>query len=302
MVLGVVSCSKNDAPADEEQGMFENPSFRDTVSQLAGRAFGVQNNMQLTNYLSTLSDSASQEFSKEEFLRGMIRAVKTDTTSEAYLFGYMTGVQALQFMMQQNSTVPINVDEFIKSFSNEFMKDTVSQEDVARVAGEFQLMLNRIQEEQMRRRDIARQNDPVAIANKNAGEKAIADAKAANPKLQTSETGLVYEIINPGEGDKVTYNSQVTVNYTGKLVDGTVFDSTADRGVPATFNVQGVVKGFAEGLQLLGKGGKALLYIPGDLGYGIQGAPQGGIGPNSTLIFEVEVVDFNDPTIAHQIQ
>lgn len=298
MLLGVASCNSN--KNDEEgAGLFERKSFRDSVSQLAGKAYGMQNNMQLNYYLSSLPDSDRNSFNKEEFLRGMVRALKTDTTSESYITGYMQGTQMLQFMLQQNRTVPIDVDAFIVAFSNEFLKDSIGSDDMAKVAGEFQFMLNRIQEEQMRRRDIERQKDPVAVANKNAGLKAIADAKAANPNLKTSESGLVYEIIEPGEGDRVPYNAQVQVKYTGKFTDGKVFDSSNDE--PASFNVQNVVKGFGEGLQLLGKGGKALLYIPGDLAYGIDGQPRAGIGPNTTLVFEVEVVDFYDPSIGRVV-
>lgn len=296
MMLGIASCNNN-KNEEEGTGLFESNGFRDSVSQLAGKAYGMQNNMQLNYYLSNLPDSDRNSFNKEEFIRGMVRALKTDTTSESYITGYMQGTQMLQFILQQNRTVPIDVDAFIVAFSNEFLKDTIGADEMSKVAGEFQFMLNRIQEEQMRRRDIERQKDPVAVANKNAGLKAIADAKAANPNLKTTESGLVYEIIEPGEGDHVPYNAQAQVIYTGKFTDGKVFDSS--NGEPVSFNVQGVVKGFSEGLQMLGKGGKALLYIPGDLAYGINGMPQAGIGPNTTLVFEVEVVDFTDPSIAN---
>ena len=76
--------------------------------------------------------------------------------------------------------------------------------------------------------------------------------------------------------------------YKGMLIDGTEFDSSKE---PVEFPVTGVIAGFSEGLQLMNKGGKAIFYIPGDLGYGVDGAPGAGIGPNSTLIFEVELID-----------
>lgn len=296
MTLGIASCSHKDDQG--EKGMFEDEAFCDSVTELAGRAFGQDANTQLHYYLSTLSDSARAEFDKEAFLRGMVHALKTDTADHSYLMGYQQGVQMLGFIMQQNNAAKINVDQFIKVFSAQFLRDSIAPEEMTATATEFQDMLQRINLEKQRRADLARENDPVAIANKNAGAKAIADAKAANPNLQTAESGLVYEIINPGEGDKVTYNSTAQVIYTGKLVDGKVFDSS--NGEPRQFQVQGVIRGFAEGLQLLGKGGKAILYIPADLAYGIKGEPRGGIGPNSTLIFEIEVVDFTDPTIANK--
>ena len=111
--------------------------------------------------------------------------------------------------------------------------------------------------------------------------------------MKVAESGLAYVIEVPGVDPKPEANATVEVNYTGKLIDGTVFDTTDGRG-PATFNLQGVVPGFREGIMLLGKGGKATLYIPGSLAYGVNGAPQAGIGPNQLLIFDVELLDIKE--------
>ena len=108
----------------------------------------------------------------------------------------------------------------------------------------------------------------------------------------TLESGLQYEIIKSGEGAKPTINDQVTTHYHGTLLDGTVFDSSVDRGEPASFPVGGVIKGWTEALQLMSVGSKWKLYVPYDLAYGERGAgPQ--IGPYSTLIFEVELLNIN---------
>lgn len=108
--------------------------------------------------------------------------------------------------------------------------------------------------------------------------------------IEMSPTGLAIEIIAKGDPKLPSENSNVVVKYTGKLVDGTVFDSTDKHGgAPAEFNLGRVIPGFREGLQKIGKGGKARLYIPAKLGYGNQAIP--GIPPNSTLIFDVEMVD-----------
>lgn len=110
--------------------------------------------------------------------------------------------------------------------------------------------------------------------------------------LNKTPTGLAYEIIEKGTGEFPKENSTVKVLYTGKLIDGTVFDSTDKVGKPAEFNLQGVIPGFREGLQKVAKGGKARLYIPAKLGYGTQQLP--GIPANSTLIFDVEIVDIDN--------
>ncbi len=107
--------------------------------------------------------------------------------------------------------------------------------------------------------------------------------------INKTQTGLAYEIIKKGSGPTPKEDSDVTIKYTGKLIDGTVFDSTDKTGQPATFNLSKVIPGFREGLQKVAKGGKARLYIPAKLGYGKQPVP--GIPVNSTLIFDVEVLD-----------
>ncbi|WP_309400559.1 FKBP-type peptidyl-prolyl cis-trans isomerase [Cerasicoccus maritimus] len=115
----------------------------------------------------------------------------------------------------------------------------------------------------------------------------------ANPNIKQSPTGLYYEIIEEGDATRAGPEDSVKVHYKGTLVDGTEFDSSYKRGEPATFPVGGVVKGFGEGVQLVGAGGKVKLYIPGNLGYG-PNPPRGSqIPPNGTLIFDVEMVEVN---------
>jgi FKBP-type peptidyl-prolyl cis-trans isomerase FklB len=103
-------------------------------------------------------------------------------------------------------------------------------------------------------------------------------------------SGLQYEVIREGEGDLPTETDQVRCHYHGTLIDGTVFDSSVKRGQPAVFPVNGVIQGWVEALQLMSVGSKWRLFIPSDLAYGSRGAG-GAIGPNSTLIFEVELLE-----------
>ncbi len=109
----------------------------------------------------------------------------------------------------------------------------------------------------------------------------------------TLESGLQYEVINEGDGAKPEATDMVTVHYTGTLIDGTVFDSSVQRGEPATFPVNGVIPGWVEALQLMPVGAKWKLAIPYNLAYGERGAGQ-LIGPYSTLVFEVELLSIQD--------
>ncbi len=127
--------------------------------------------------------------------------------------------------------------------------------------------------------------------NIEAGKKFL-DENAKREGVVTTSTGLQYEVLKEGSGDSPKETDQVTVHYHGTLIDGTVFDSSVDRGQPATFPVNGVIPGWVEALQLMNTGAKYKLFIPSDLAYGERGAG-GAIGPHATLIFEVELISIN---------
>ena len=122
--------------------------------------------------------------------------------------------------------------------------------------------------------------------------KAFLEANAQREEVTILPSGLQYEVLKEGNGSKPSATDKVTVHYHGMLIDGTVFDSSIERGQPATFGVNQVIKGWTEALQLMPEGSKWKLYIPSDLAYGSRGAgPK--IGPYSTLIFEVELLKVN---------
>lgn len=124
--------------------------------------------------------------------------------------------------------------------------------------------------------------------NLKIGE-AFLSENAKREGVTTTASGLQYEVIRKGAGDRPAASDRVEVHYTGKLIDGTVFDSSVERGVPATFGVTQVIPGWVEALQLMREGDKWRLYIPSTLAYGENGAG-GVIGPNMTLIFDVELL------------
>ena len=133
----------------------------------------------------------------------------------------------------------------------------------------------------------------VAYGNlKSEGEKFLIENKK-NKGVQTTDSGLQYEILKSGNGEKPLKTDSVTVHYHGTLIDGTVFDSSVNRGNPATFGVQQVIPGWTEALQLMDIGSKYRLFIPQELAYGANPHPGGPIKPFSTLIFEVELLEIN---------
>ncbi|HKI01602.1 MAG TPA: FKBP-type peptidyl-prolyl cis-trans isomerase [Thermoanaerobaculia bacterium] len=133
----------------------------------------------------------------------------------------------------------------------------------------------------------------VGEKNKTEGEAFLAKNKARK-EVKTTASGLQYEVLTEGTGAAPKATDTVTVNYKGTLMDGTTFDSSYDRGQPATFVLNQVIPGWTEGVQLMKVGSKYKFYIPSALGYGERGAG-GTIGPNAPLVFEVELVSIGQP-------
>ena len=139
--------------------------------------------------------------------------------------------------------------------------------------------------------------DALAKAQKNLAEgQTFLAANAKKPNIKTTTSGLQYEVLTQGKGPKPTATDAVSAHYKGSLLDGKTFDSSYDRGQPATFVLNQVVPGWQEGITLMPVGSKYRFWLPAKLGYGDKGTPGGPIGPNATLMFEVELLDIVKPT------
>ena len=175
----------------------------------------------------------------------------------------------------------INVQDFAAGVAAiyEGTKPEMSFTEAKRTVEEF---FTKLQEE------MDKEAEKAAGENKQIGEAFLAE-NAKREGIKVTATGLQYEVLESGNGAQPTANDKVEVHYTGKLIDGTVFDSSVERGVPAMFGVTQVIPGWVEALQLMKEGDKWRLYIQSDLAYGPNGAG-GVIGPNATLIFDVELL------------
>ncbi len=162
-------------------------------------------------------------------------------------------------------------------------KTRLTEEEAKTVLTEVQNEVRKQQQEKMKE---------AADKNKTEGQAFLA-ANKDKEGVETLPSGLQYKIITEGTGPKPTASDTVVCNYRGTLIDGKEFDSSYKRGQPATFPVSGVIKGWTEALQLMPVGSKWQLFIPSDLAYGERGAGA-EIGPNSTLIFEVELISIKD--------
>ena len=166
----------------------------------------------------------------------------------------------------------------IEDFSQS-IRDIIEGNPTAMSSREAQQMLNQYFEKQ------AKEQAQQAIAE----GKVFLEENARRPEVTQTKSGLQYRKLREGNGKRPTANSTVKVHYKGTLLDGTVFDSSYDRGEPMEFPVGAVIPGWTEGLQLMDEGSKYMLYIPYNLGYGEN--PVGDIPPGSTLTFEVELIE-----------
>jgi FKBP-type peptidyl-prolyl cis-trans isomerase len=209
--------------------------------------------------------------------------LKTRKEKFSYALGMDIGTQVGGSLKKQSVEVDWNL-------TSEGLKDAMSggktrltQEEAKAVLDEVQAEVRKEQQEKMQQ---------AAATNKAEGENFLA-ANKAKEGVVTLPSGLEYKILKAGDGPKPAASDQVVCNYRGTLINGTEFDSSYKRGQPATFGVGQVIKGWTEALQLMPVGSKWQLFIPANLAYAERGAG-GEIGPNSTLIFEVELLSIVD--------
>jgi len=211
-------------------------------------------------------------------------AFKTFEEKFAYAIGVEMGTN-----LNQNA-IEVDLDALMKGMSDGYKgnEPVMTKEEMVQIRNEGIQKL-RAKAQAKRIKDTA---DNLATA-----EKFLADNKTKKG-VKTTKSGLQYEVITKGTGDMPKATDQVTVHYRGTLLNGTEFDSSYSRNTPATFSVGGVIPGWVEALQMMKTGAKWKLYVPPALAYGDRGTPNGTIGPNELLTFEVELLEIAEPAQA----
>lgn len=212
-------------------------------------------------------------------------ALKNETDSASYAFGALMGTQASNTFSgaKEELDFDLNKDPFIAGFISALNKDTnnlkfkspqEAQMYFAGVVNKYEIKKNAEQQKE-------------AEANLAKGQ-AFLDENAKKEGVMSLPSGCQYQVITEGTGKQPTIDDMVECHYVGTLIDGTQFDSSVDRGEPATFPLRGVIQGWQELIPMMKVGSKWRLFIPSELAYGPQGRP--GIPGNSVLIFEVELL------------
>ncbi len=198
-------------------------------------------------------------------------------------FSYALGMKMGESLHKQS--VPVNSAIFARGFRDGLAggKTALTEEEAQAAMKEMQQEIGKQQQEKQ---------SALGAGNKKVGEAFLA-ANKSKEGVVTLPSGLQYKILKAGSGPKPTKDDSVVCNYRGTLIDGKEFDSSYKRGQPATFPVTGVIKGWTEALQLMPVGSKWQLFIPPDLAYGERGAGA-DIGPDSTLVFEVELMSIQE--------
>ena len=223
-------------------------------------------------------------------------AESTEATSAATKIPGLEGEKA-----QSGYVIGLDIAKSLEPAKGEYDIDAMIKGLKAGVAGEKALIDDK--QAQVIREAFGQKIQAKRIAEMMAKAKKNAEAGTAflaeNGKkegVKTTASGLQYQVITEGTGAKPKATDVVKVHYKGTLLDGKTFDSSYDRGEPVVFPLQGVVPGWQEGLQLMTVGSKYKFWIPAKLGYGEAGTPGGPIGPNETLVFEVELQDVVQPS------
>ncbi len=205
-------------------------------------------------------------------------SLSSNIDSVSYGIGYLSG----QNLSQQGMN-DINMNKFAAGMKQALVDSSaqIPQQEIQQILQQYQMQAQaKIQQQQQEK----------AQVNKEEGQ-AFLEENKNKEGVQVTESGLQYKVLEEGTGESPSASDTVTVHYEGTLIDGTVFDSSYERGQPATFPLNKVIEGWTEGLQLMKVGATYRFYIPGDLAYGMNPRPGGPIGPNETLIFKVELLE-----------
>ncbi len=275
VAAAVISCNKGGG-----SGSGGSVNKLENEDQKAGYAYGVIIGQDVEKYSQSLRADSLNYSEVEKGIWDYLNNSSNEKNS--YYQGQSIGFSIANFLKTQKLDGKIDQKYIVSGIMNVLKRDSLllSRDSVMPFIQDY----------------MQKNHEKIKADNLEKGNKFLEDKKK-NSKVQATESGLLYEVIKEGDGEQPTSNSEVKVNYTGKLTDGKVFDESK-KGEPVGFNLMSVIPGWTEGLQLMKTGAKYKFYIPAHLAYGANGSPDGSIGPNEVLEFEVELVETKEAEAA----
>lgn len=250
--------------------------------QKAGYAYGLNIGQQVEQFSMSLKEDSLNYAEIEKGIWDYLNNGNKDRDS--YAHGQSIGLSIQNFIKTQKLEGKVDPKFVVQGIMDVLKKDSLKfSKDSVGIFMQKYMQDNR---------------NKMMAENLEKGNKFI-ESKKKDSKVKSTESGLLYEVIKEGSGEQPAENSMVKVNYVGKLSDGKVFDETKKE--PAEFPLQNVIPGWKEGLQLMKVGSKYKFYIPANLAYGPNGTPDGSIGPNEALEFEVELLEVNEAPAQQQL-
>lgn len=291
LLIGAASCGKSEGDSGAK---FFSETATDSLLTSFGEMVGLNLNAQISQMM--IRDSS---FTKKAFLKGLQAAMAADS-SEAYAGGYMTGLN-LQRQFKAYRQMGLDVDQrlVLEAIKKGILLDTVpSQIELQMIQGTCQMWEDSLMRAQRAYALKVKMTSEEALANVEKGKKFITVLKEENDSVQTTASGLSYKVISAGDEQKLTPTDRPIINIVGRTTEGRVFERDNNR--QTRVNSPNLVAGLQEGLLLLGKGGKAVFYIPGELAFGVENNERYRLGLNEMVVYEVEVVDVASATPAAQ--
>ena len=236
-------------------------------------------------------DQSANATTQEQAQTGNMVALDTETQKQAYSLGASIGMYMKRNLADQKQLgLELDKDLIIRGMTDSIDgKSQIEQQEV-------QAILTKLDADMRAKQEEKQKSD--AQANLASGEKFLAE-NAKKEGVKVTESGIQYEVISEGEGEKPKATDTVKVHYKGTLINGETFDSSYDRGQPATFPLNRVIPGWTEGVQLMSVGSKYKFTIPSNLAYGPMGNQ--AIPGNSVLVFDIELLEIQKPKAAPQV-
>lgn len=288
LLIGAASCGKSEGTADSAK--FFTKTATDSLLTTFGDLVGTSTNAQLAQEMAR--DST---ISKNTYMKGVQAAFAADTT-DAYMNGYILGLR-MQQQLKIYHRMGLDVDArlVLNAFKKAFMSDSVaSSMDLQMLQGTYMQWNDSLTKAQHAFEIEQKMNSDEARINADKGKNYISANRATNDSIKLTESGLGYKIISAGQGRKITATDRPVLKAVARTADGRVFEQYDRR----TTRLSSAIPGLQEGLVMLGNGGHAVFYIPGELAYGVEAPERFGLGLNEVVVYEVEVVDLPEAPAA----